>query len=95
MSRSHPKHYRPPPRNAQGHQLAPIGKPIRGRLRLRHGDEDQIAEAMRHAEFARYQATSAGTQSDDWLELGDYYENLAREAKGLEPLPVAVHDVVF
>lgn len=87
--------YRPPPRNAQGHQLSPIGRAVRGRLRLRRGDTAQIAEAMRHAEFARYQAVAAGTQADDWLELGDYYENLAREAEGLQPLPVAVHAVVF
>jgi hypothetical protein len=51
---------------------------------------------MRHAAFARTcAATSDEWNASDWLELGDHYENLAREAKGLEPLPVAVHDVVF
>lgn len=53
---------------------------------MRRGDEEQIAEAMRHAVFARYQAQTAGTQSQEWLDLGDYYENLAREARGIEPI---------
>lgn len=90
----------PPRRNSQGHVLPPSQQgPLRGRLRIRPGDTEQIAEAMRHAAHARQAALDPSRRPDgteeQWNELGLYYENLAREASGLQPLDPPVSLVAF